>query len=233
MSRYWRPFAGATILIILMVNGAYGQPPIASSSPPAGALVNSPPKGSQWHVTILYPDSGRSEAKTTKEPSAFPERLEMRFGTNGIVEGKIGYTDHSTRDFYVAHNQLIVRAANSGRVLIYPADAGGFSLHAFPFPAISWIKAEKFTGIVQREGTQLYKFETSEVTGETHPLDIPLSAWIDAQKRYPTKIDLGTVTYLFSPVTPFQEEIHLPPDYASALDRWSSEMSASEPRPSR
>jgi len=191
------------------------------------ALVMSPPQGSQWSVDITHPQERvvKEEAEPTRKP-ALPVRMERKVGKNGQQQGEIDFSDGSKHLFYVVGNHLLQKYDNSEEIAVFGIPANDLengiydSLRVPSFPATAWISEKNFAGMDKLGEVECKKHHLSAATAGQE-----LTAWIRASDLYPLRVQIGEVTYDFSPVKSFGGDVVLPANFQRAMTRLLAEES--------
>jgi hypothetical protein len=197
-------------------------------------MVNPPP-GSQWSVEITQPKEpvAKEDSESLRKP-ALPIRMERIVGKNGYQQGQIDFSDGSKNLFYVVGNHLLQKYDNSEEIAVFgipPNDLeNGIydSLRVASFPATAWINEKNFVGMDKLGEVECKKHHLS---AETAGQD--LTAWIRASDLYPLRVQVGGVTYNFSPINPFGGDVILPANFQKAITRLLAEeraLKAMQPR---
>lgn len=197
--------------------------------------VANPPPGSQWSVEIVHPKErvAKEDSESVRKP-ALPVRMERKVGRNGYQQGEIVFSDGSKNLFYVVGSHLLQKYDNSEEIAVFGIPAQDLengiydSLRVTSFPATAWVSEKNFVGMDKLGEVECKKHHLSAETAGQE-----ITAWIRASDLYPLRVQIGGVTYNFSPVTSFGGDVVLPANFQGAITRLLAEeraLKAMQPR---
>ena len=183
----------------------------AATKKPQLHPIQMPARETQWTLKITYPDY----PKITGQPI----QLNVSRDANGLVYGQIIYSDKSAKIFYIDRNIILQKAANTGRVISWPARQAEindpYNLITPIFPGTGWITAKDLEGQEPVKGGLLNKY-VRQIPGSNART---YRAWIDSATHHPVKVDLGDRIYEFSGIEPLERPLPIPSEFSDALDK--------------
>lgn len=145
----------------------------------------------------------------------------MKVGTNGIQEGIVTMSGGGMQRFYAVKESLF-QATSDGKVIrLAPGEIDPHYLDGLwvvGFPAVAWVSGANFFGqeVVDNKTCHVFQAAGAE-TPESEPQS--RKAWIDASTGHPVRVQMEGRTFVFSPVSPFNQPVELPKNYAEAAAR--------------
>jgi hypothetical protein len=181
----------------------------------AGPLIAPVRPGTQW--TMEIDAARRKKAAETKEEipqPVTPVRLKVSIDSKGLEQRVLTLSDGSTQTCYGLQGVLYQAIPNSTEVLALPNSA----LQAFDpgewrvagFPATAWIEAKYLVGREKVDDTECSRYHRPATIGSDGEARPEMTAWIREQERIPLRVQIGTSTYEFSPVSRFDGSVSLP-----------------------
>ena len=214
----------------------------SQAGPPVAPFVKKPQPGSAWVVEIDYfggtkkkpaaEDKGKTPAiKPAEEPvTVTPIRLSMKSGKNRVTNGTVFYSNGTSETFYVTAGTVLSKASNSGRIIargVKASESDYFSLRVEYFPGVTWINRDTYVRTEERNGVECWRFSFQEVSGGGTP-GTKLDAWVRTSDRHPLEVHIDEVVYRFGEVVPFDENIQLPAEFDTTMERRRIEQAALE-----
>lgn len=210
MNRGW--FAA---LFFVVVTGVFAQEATRSRPIPQPPFVTDPPLGSQWRAVI----ETAGLMKTDVRPSVVPVGLQMQVGRNQMQRGVIAFSDGSQKVFYIVDNLILQNYDNSAKVAVTSVESEGmFALRQKGWPGVFWLSSGNYSGVEFINNIECCYFQMSGMDGSELPEAFPFNAWIRKDSGYPRRIQTGDLTFEFSEVTVFPQDILLPQAYQAALE---------------
>ncbi|XHR31008.1 MAG: hypothetical protein ACFUZC_10670 [Chthoniobacteraceae bacterium] len=203
---------------------AQSGPDLANIAPPLAPFVVSPPPGSQWSMEIRRDALSSNQSTDRTRAEAHPQKLEMFIGENRVQQGIIYYNSGPTNVFYVVGKSVFQQQGGTV-IMMTPSDDtsdDATGLRVRVFPGVSWLSASNYVGPEELAKTACYKFQKSQASGP------PLIAWVRISDRAPERIEIGGNTFIFSSISPFRQNVILPPAYATKVEKIQTQNRALE-----
>lgn len=198
----------------------------------AEPLITTVAPGSQWSMEI---DADRrkqaAEEKEEAPREVNPTQLKVSIDARGVEQRVITMSDGTTQTCFSMNGMFYQAIPDSTEVLALP----GSGLHASDprelrvtgFPATAWIDKKYFVGFEKLNGKQCARYYRPASADADGGDVTEMTAWISEPERIPLRIQAGTSTYDFSPVTRYSGSVTLPPSVmqkAQAMERQNAAL---------
>lgn len=213
---------------------------LASFPPPKAPFVKRAPLGTQWHVTIETPNSPTANGGVP--PGVAATGLQVRVGLNKLQSGVITYSDGSKTAYCVAFDRVIEKT-DDGKKEVYlsePCEDGlAFgsvtTLKVKGFPATCWIAEKFYRGVEMVGEIPCYKYvyaaphlSQEQLDAGVDPGIMDAEAWISVTTGYPVQAKVGYLTYRFSPVTAWAENVIPPAGMQAEIGKMAAQRNAAD-----
>ncbi len=199
--------------------------------------VRSVGPGQTWTVEIEDRPSEDAEARPSPTASPSPSekqrpveaklvRMTARFGTNGIFEGIMQYSDQRQDKFYIVQDMAGQAAANSDHVVLTMVarnklDASNFMVPFFS--GLGWVAKSNLVGREKRGDVDVLHFYLIQMLGNPPQPADKLEAWIRESDGQPLEVWIGNRVQHYSEPAPFSESITPPERFQKAFAKVAAE----------
>lgn len=171
--------------------------------------------------------------------SRLPTTVQLRLGRNQVIEGMVSYSDGRKEEYYILRNALLQRLENSREIWISSITDNEATIDSTDivespapvrvgrFPGTSWIGLKNYQGIDMIDDQPCYRYAMI-LPGQEYFPDLNRQTWIRVQDGYPARVQVNSLVIKFSPVTKFDGDVVLPPDYLNMLRRNEEHQKAME-----
>ena len=199
--------------------------------PPKAPFVTLAPDGSQWSADIRYASGKKADSAAKgerRDTPSVPVKVERLVGRNKVQQNTTTYSDGRVEVCYLTGAYAFQKYGNSDKIAILQADSGGLdtldSLRQASYPGTGWLSLKTYMGVATVGKDVCYHYVAGPAEKEFYSSDISIEAWIRVQDGYPLRVEFGATTYDFSPVTPFPQDVDLPPAYQDALKNLQAQL---------
>ena len=181
---------------------------VSAEQPPVPPFILEPTQAA-WEISVHL--GGPNTTTTKTEVIRIVSEI-----TGDLKRDVIFLPGENPREvWYRGGLMLLTTEAGDRAVVIDPrAEESGIAanvLYAAGYPAVTWIDASTYRGLVTREGVECLYFEK---------VDPPLRAWIDATAKRPIAVEMSDTKLGFSYQVAPARPLALPLSYQQAWDRY-------------
>lgn len=213
------------LLISLIWTGS-----LAAQETPAPPYVSPPAPGTTWTVQVSRLEVTPPPVPDETRPKlVVPVAVTVKLGLNRVAEGTITKSDGQRQQFYIAEGFAFVESGD-GKFFALPAGElarDPMSLMVAAFPGVAWVSPECWKGIQSRNGAEcFYYYYAGGPEGSPQP-GLMMQAWVRKSDLQAVEMQItDELNYQLRNVSPFLQNVELPPGCRSELARCRAELKA-------
>jgi hypothetical protein len=198
----------ATLGCALLPTSLIGQQAETKTPPPEPPLVASPQPGSQWKLTVQFPQSAAN--------AVHPVSASYRYTRDALWVG-VAWSNGTSREGYVKDARVIFKNQTGYSSFAADEKDSGLPLFSAGFAGADWVARADYQGTETVESELCYRFlrpESTSPSGEHVPQRI---AWIRVRDKTPSLVKLGEVTLHYSHPEKGADNLSVPPEVEALL----------------